>query len=395
MSDPDIELRYNLAAVLHKDVIRIGNIRKTFETPPRISVCDVMVALMGRRRANVPEGFLQLLRAYPEARSKCIGFSFDSEPETPVTDLLTIIGMSFILPGKKYTTQTRIGIAQSFVGWLGEDLCLVGEVQKTMECCVCGEHMAPCFLAAHFEGCFELSLPSTHVATEKLRPLRPWQLDGIWKSFPKMPPGISKMLLEYLLAKDLLVLRCVTRDLVPASALESLARKTWVSAPCSPQHYRVVSGDPSLHCHPIHEIPQLMNCCCSFSDPFAETFDATDLQSNVFKILRASSLTVISFSFTAASYDRYTGVMLDAPNVLWLPVRVLALHWSERNGPPIDVVFLHVGGKAMAHLDDPIIKYVWKEVQRGSRHFRIRVSLTYSIGSRSCYQEYCRAPLKT
>ena len=74
-----------LGSLLGKEVARI---RKTGETPPRISVIDIVQAVTGLSPSNSAVAFKRLQRDHPDVGGNCSMFKFQGERQrqTPVTD---------------------------------------------------------------------------------------------------------------------------------------------------------------------------------------------------------------------------------------------------------------------------------------------------------------------
>jgi len=109
----------------------IGNIRKTDEEPPRISVIDVASTITNLDAHSTSETIRAMSRTYPEVALKSGHFKFPGrrQRDTPVADLPTIIEIIFLLPGKT-AARIRSEAAKLLVRYLGGDLCLVEEIQN-------------------------------------------------------------------------------------------------------------------------------------------------------------------------------------------------------------------------------------------------------------------------
>jgi hypothetical protein len=129
--DIDQDIRGNLAKLLRKDSALIGNIRKTDEETPRISVIDVARVITGSDSRDSAQMFRRIIEAHPEVEAKCFHLKFPGrgQRDTPVADLPTIIEIIFLLPGKT-AARIRNEAAKLFVRYLGGDLSLVQEVKQ-------------------------------------------------------------------------------------------------------------------------------------------------------------------------------------------------------------------------------------------------------------------------
>ena len=74
-----------LAALLGKETVQI---RKTNESPPRISVIDVAIAVTGKTHHDAAQDVRRLLTQYPEVGTNCSHLKFPGrgQRDTPVTD---------------------------------------------------------------------------------------------------------------------------------------------------------------------------------------------------------------------------------------------------------------------------------------------------------------------
>jgi hypothetical protein len=63
-----------LARALGKDPASMPRIRKTHETPPRISVVDVAMAVTGKNSRHAAEAVRTVVQAHPEVDEKIVHF---------------------------------------------------------------------------------------------------------------------------------------------------------------------------------------------------------------------------------------------------------------------------------------------------------------------------------
>ena len=107
----------------------VQQIRKTAETPPRLSVIDLVAAVTGFTPHAAANAVLRLKAAYPEVSSLDGHFRFGGrgQRDTPVTDARGAIELLMLLPGK--TAATARGCAANVVvRYLGGDVTLVQEL---------------------------------------------------------------------------------------------------------------------------------------------------------------------------------------------------------------------------------------------------------------------------
>jgi hypothetical protein len=121
------DIPQQLAALLGRD--NVAQIRKTDETPPRISVIDVATLITGKRARNAARdvGFVQ--ERYPEVAQKLSHFVFPGQGQrnTPVTCAKGVIEIVMLLPGRM-AAQVRRQASELLVRYLGGDLSLISEV---------------------------------------------------------------------------------------------------------------------------------------------------------------------------------------------------------------------------------------------------------------------------
>ena len=72
-----------LATLLGKEVVQI---RKTEETPPRVSVIDVISAFVGKDARHAAEQLRRLVAQYPEVDSNCVLFKFPSRGQRDTSE---------------------------------------------------------------------------------------------------------------------------------------------------------------------------------------------------------------------------------------------------------------------------------------------------------------------
>ena len=91
-----------LAALLGRQTVQI---RKTDETPPRISVIDVISAISGHNSSNAALAFARLGHDYPDVTANCSHVKFPDtkgrkgQRDTPVANVRVITEVIMLLPG--------------------------------------------------------------------------------------------------------------------------------------------------------------------------------------------------------------------------------------------------------------------------------------------------------
>ena len=81
------DIQQQLATLLNKEATDIGDIRKTGETPPRVSIYDVVSAITGMDGNHAGKAYRDLSIQYPEVHSRGVNFKFPGrgQRDTPVT----------------------------------------------------------------------------------------------------------------------------------------------------------------------------------------------------------------------------------------------------------------------------------------------------------------------
>jgi hypothetical protein len=110
-----------LAGLLGKGAMKI---RKTDESPSRISVIDVTMAVAGGNQHDAARILRRLSNQYPEVGLK---FKGRGQRETPVADARGIVEIIMLLPGH-HAACVRRQASELLVRYLGGDLALVDEV---------------------------------------------------------------------------------------------------------------------------------------------------------------------------------------------------------------------------------------------------------------------------
>ena len=107
----------------------VQRVRKTAETPPRVSICDVIGLVTGFSSTVCSHTFLRLQDAYPEVGSVWSNFRFlgRGQRDTPMTDAEGIVTIIMLSPGRA-AAMARQSAANVLVRYLGGDLSLVQEV---------------------------------------------------------------------------------------------------------------------------------------------------------------------------------------------------------------------------------------------------------------------------
>ena len=108
----------------------LGRIRKTPETPPRVSVYDVIGAITGLpTSSNCSQAWARLKERHPEVITFCDDFQFPGQGQRPipVADARGITEIIMLLPGNA-AASFRKKSADVVVRYIGGDPSLVEEI---------------------------------------------------------------------------------------------------------------------------------------------------------------------------------------------------------------------------------------------------------------------------
>jgi len=126
----------------------VQQIRKTAESPPRVSVYDVLGAVTGYAAEHRSQLFHRLSQQFPEVNTIITNFKFPGrgQRDTPVTDAEGITQIIMLLPGRA-AAIARQSAANVVVRYLGGDVSLVGEIManRNMQAQLEPEHPASIF----------------------------------------------------------------------------------------------------------------------------------------------------------------------------------------------------------------------------------------------------------
>ena len=113
-----------LAALLGREVVQI---RKTSETPPRISVIDVVEAITGQVKSNAGKTLERVKESHPEVYPNWINYRFPGrgQRDTPIADVRGIVEIVMLLPGR-HAARARRQAAEllcRYLGFKGSIIC--------------------------------------------------------------------------------------------------------------------------------------------------------------------------------------------------------------------------------------------------------------------------------
>ena len=126
---PGDDIRAQLATLLGKPWDSIGQVRKTGETPPRISVIDVAVLITGKDANNAARDVAFVKDRHPEVIQKLNDFRFPGQGQrkTAVTCAQGVVELVLLLPGRM-AGRVRAEAARLFARFLGGDLSLIEQI---------------------------------------------------------------------------------------------------------------------------------------------------------------------------------------------------------------------------------------------------------------------------
>ena len=105
----------------------ITTIRKTNETPPRISILDVINIILHQTSKNSCITYRRLNALYPDTTSNRVWKFPNSKRPSPVTDIRGIVEIIMLLPGRR-AAEVRKKSADTLVRYLGGDPSMVNEI---------------------------------------------------------------------------------------------------------------------------------------------------------------------------------------------------------------------------------------------------------------------------
>jgi hypothetical protein len=123
-----------MVSMAELDEDSVQQIRKTAESPPRVSVYDVLGSVTGYAQDNRDKLFQRLCEQFPEVRMICTYFKFPGrgQRDTPVTDAEGITQILMLLPGRA-AAIARQSAANVVVRYLGGDTSLVREIMANRD----------------------------------------------------------------------------------------------------------------------------------------------------------------------------------------------------------------------------------------------------------------------
>ena len=124
------DVLYELAELVAMEAICI---RKTDQSPPRVSVIDVAVVVTGHDAHYASDAVRSIRKKYPDIHDKIGDHTFlDARgrkcgKNTPVTDVSGIVDIIMLLPGEQ-AAQVRRHAAELLVRYLGGDVTIIDEI---------------------------------------------------------------------------------------------------------------------------------------------------------------------------------------------------------------------------------------------------------------------------
>jgi hypothetical protein len=123
-----------MVSLVQLDEDSVQQIRKTAESPPRVSVYDVLSAVTGYTPNNCVNLWQRLSDQFPEVTTHSSNFKFPGrgQRDTPVTDAEGITQILMLLPGRA-AAIARQSAANVVVRYLGGDTSLVREIMANRD----------------------------------------------------------------------------------------------------------------------------------------------------------------------------------------------------------------------------------------------------------------------
>jgi hypothetical protein len=120
------DIQTKLSELLGREVKQV---RRTDEVPPRISIIDVAIAVMGKTQHDAAQDFRRLSDQYPEVGPNCSLYKFKGrrQRDTPVTSVKGIVEIIMLFSGRQAARVRRLA-AELLCRWLGGDLAIIDEV---------------------------------------------------------------------------------------------------------------------------------------------------------------------------------------------------------------------------------------------------------------------------
>ena len=106
------------------DILLYLQIRKTDETPPRVSVIDVVSAITGKDARHAAEQLRCLIAQYPDVDSNCVHVKFPDargrkgQKDTPAACVKGIVEIIMLLQGRQ-AARVRRQAAELLARYLG------------------------------------------------------------------------------------------------------------------------------------------------------------------------------------------------------------------------------------------------------------------------------------
>ena len=124
----------NISDVVNGYMIGGRTVRKTTETPPRVSVYDLIEIVTGQPAKAASMIFRRLIQEHPEVTTRCGNLQFpgSGQKPTPVTDARGVVIILNLLPGHR-AALFRANFADIIVRYMGGDQTLIAEIQRNAE----------------------------------------------------------------------------------------------------------------------------------------------------------------------------------------------------------------------------------------------------------------------
>ena len=131
-----------LAALLGREVVHI---RKTNETPPRISVIDVVEAITGQVKSNAGKTLERVKESHPDVYPNWINYRFlgRGQMDTPIADARGIVEIVMLLPGRHAAKVRRQAVAHGVLAFSALVRSLTSTCSTNTLCSQCSRPVLP------------------------------------------------------------------------------------------------------------------------------------------------------------------------------------------------------------------------------------------------------------
>ena len=133
-AETEVNVAHNIVDVLNGYMIGDKKVRKTTDTPPKVSVIDLITVVTEQSADAASKVFRRMTLEHPGVRTGCPDFKFPGPGQrlTPVTDARGLVTILNLLPGRA-AAAFRAASADVIVRFLGGDDTLIAEIKRNAE----------------------------------------------------------------------------------------------------------------------------------------------------------------------------------------------------------------------------------------------------------------------